>query len=121
MPQPNRKVRNNGEVQSYYIEDDHQPIVTKETWDKVQQIMTGRKARRRIGADGTKKYQNRYPLSGLLICPYCGSTLKRKQVHNKRIEWWCSKSIKEGVKACKGIHVKDEDAIMQNITEPTVV
>lgn len=80
-----------------------------------------RKAKHSIGADGTKKYQNRYPLSGLLICPYCGSTLKRKQVHNKRIEWWCSKSIKEGVKACKGIHVRDEDAVMQNITEPTVV
>lgn len=120
-PQPNRKVRNNGEVESYYIEDDHLPIVTRETWDKVQQIMADRKEKRKIGADGTKKYQNRYPLSGLLICPYCGSTLKRKQVHNKRIEWWCSKSIKEGVKACKGIHVRDEDAVMQNITEPTVV
>lgn len=120
-PQPNRKVRNNGEVQSYYIKDDHQPIVTRETWDKVQQIMTDRKAKRKIADGGTKKYQNRYPLSGLLICPYCGSTLKRKQVHNKRIEWWCSKSIKEGVKACKGIHVRDEDAVMQNITEPTVV
>lgn len=119
--EPNKKVKNNGEMQSYYIEDDHPPIVTRETWDKVQQIMAERKADRKIGEGGTKKYQNRYPLSGLLICPYCGSTLRRKQVHNKRIEWWCSKSIKEDVKACKGIHIRDEDAVAQSITEPTVV
>lgn len=119
--EPNKKVRNNGEMQSYYIEDDHPPIVTKETWDKVQQIMAERKAKRKIGEGGTKKYQNRYPLSGMLICPHCGSTLRRKQVHNKRIEWWCSKSIEEGVGACKGIHVRNEEAMAQNITEPTVV
>lgn len=92
----NRKVRNNGEVQSYYIEDDHQPIVTKEVWDKVQIIMAERKAKRKIGEGGTEKYQNIYPLSGMLLCLYCGSTLRRKQVNNKRIEWWCSKSLKEG-------------------------
>lgn len=119
--EPNKKVRNNGEMQSYYIEDDHQPIVTKETWDKVQRVMAERKAKRKIGEGGTEKYQNRSPLSGMLLCPYCGSTLRRKQVHNKRIEWWCSKSIKEGVKACKGIHVRNEDVVKENITEPTVV
>lgn len=117
-PEPRKRVKNQGQVQSYYIEDNHPPIVTKETWNKVQKLMAERKAKRKIGG---KKYQNRYPLSGMLICPYCGSTLKRKQVHNKRIEWWCSKSIKEGVKACKGIHIRDEDAMAQNITEPTVV
>lgn len=120
-PEINKKVRNNGNVQSYYIEDDHPAIVSREIWDKAQQIMEERKAKRKIGEGGTEKYQNRYPLSGMLICPYCGSTLRRKQVHNKRIEWWCSKSITEGVKACKGIHVRNEDAEKQNITEPTVV
>ena len=117
--EPNKKVRNKGEMQSYYIKDNHPPIVTRETWDKVQEIMFERKSKRKIGEGGTKKYQNRYPLSGMLICPYCGSTLRRKQVHNKRIEWWCSKSIEKGIKACKGIHVKDED--VQNITKPTVI
>jgi len=120
-PEINKKVRNNGNVTSYYIEDNHPAIVSEEIWDKAQQIMTERKAKRKIGEGGTEKYQNRYPLSGMLICPYCGSMLRRKQVHNKRIEWWCSKSITEGVKACKGIHVRDEDAVMQNITEPTIV
>ena len=120
-PEINKKLRNNGNVQSYYIEDNHPAIISKEIWNKAQRIMAERKAKRKIGDGGTEKYQNRYPLSGMLICPYCGSTLRRKQVHNKRIEWWCSKSITEGIKACKGIHVRNEDAEKQNITEPTIV
>jgi hypothetical protein len=115
-PSPNKKVRNNGEVDSYYIEDNHPAIVTRETWDKANKIIAERSASRK-----TADYTKRYLLSGLLICPHCGSTLRRKKVHNDRIEWWCSKSIREGVKACKGIHIKDEDAMAQNITEPTVV
>lgn len=119
--EPNKKVRNKGDITSYYIEDDHQPIVSRNDWDKVQQIIAERRVVKNIGCGDTGKYQNRYPLSGLLICPYCGSNLKRKQVYNKRIEWWCSKSIKEGVKTCKGIHISDEDAMRHNITEPTIV
>lgn len=115
-PEINNQVKNRGNVTSWYIEDNHPPIVTRELWDKAQEIMVERARNRKAAV-----YTNRYPLSGLLICPYCGSTLRRKRVHNGRTEWWCSKSIKEGVKACKGIHVRDEDAVMQNITEPTVV
>ena len=118
-PEINKNRTNNGEVTSYYVEEDHQPIVSREDWDKVQEIREERKKQRNM--TNTQKYQNRYPLSGMLICPYCGSKLKRKHVHNKRIEWWCSKRLKEGVNACKGIHVRDEEATEWNITEPTVV
>ncbi len=113
----NRSVRNNGEVQSYYIAEDHEPIVTVEEWDEVQRILETRKAKR--GMSGSEKYSNRYPLSGMLFCPYCGKTLRRKQVHNKRIEWWCSTYILHGKAACKGIHVRDEE--IPQITEKTVV
>ena len=118
-PEINKRKINNGEVPSYYVKEDHQPIVSREDWDKVQEIREERKKQRNM--TNSEKYTNRYPLSGMLICPYCGSKLSRKHVHNNRIEWWCSKSIKEGVNACKGVHVRDEEATEWNITEPTVV
>ena len=118
-PEINKKKKNNGEVSKYYIEENHQPIVSREDWNRAQEIMEERRKQRNM--TNTEKYKNRYPLSGMMFCPYCGSPLRRRQVHNKRIEWWCSKSMQEGVKACKGIHVRDEEAVMQNITEPTVV
>lgn len=117
----NGTIRNNGEVQSYYVEENHPAIVTTEEWDSVQQIMQRHKEQRKIAADGTEKYKNRYPLSGMLICPYCGKTLRRKQAYNKRIEWWCSTYIHEGKSACKGVKISDEIASKKNITEPTVI
>lgn len=117
----NKSIKNNGAVQSYYIEENHPAIISKDDWEKVQLILQRRKVQRRIGANGTDKYKKRYPLSGMLICPYCGMNLRRKQVHNKRIEWWCSTYIKEGKSACKGVKISDSEASKQNITEPTVV
>ena len=57
-PEINKKLRNNGDVTSYYIEDDHPAIVSREIWNKAQQIMAERKAKRKIGEGGTEKYQN---------------------------------------------------------------
>jgi len=57
----------------------------------------------------------------MLICPHCGKTLRRKQVYNKRIEWWCSTYITKGKSTCKGIKIADEIASKKNITEQTVI
>lgn len=37
-----KKCINNGEVDSYYIEDNHSPIVTKEVWDEAQRQIHSR-------------------------------------------------------------------------------
>ena len=76
---------------------------------------------RNIGQDNTMKSQNRYPLSGMLICPYCGKTLRRRQVYKKKIQWLCSTYIEKGVKACKGIRIDDAELQGLNITEQTVI
>ena len=117
----NHTRKNNGEVQSYYISENHEPIVTPEVWEKVQEVREQRKRDRNIGQDSTMKFQNRYPLSGMLICPYCGKTLRRRQVYNKKIQWLCSTYIEKGVKACKGIRIDDTELQGLNIAEQTVV
>ncbi len=73
----NQTRQNRGEVQSYYITDNHPAIVSADLWDQVQEERNRRKKERNIGSDGTAKYQNRYPLSGMLVCPYCGKNLRR--------------------------------------------
>lgn len=59
----NHTRKNNGEVQSYYISENHEPIVSPEIWEKVQEVREQRKRDRNIGQDSTMKFQNRYPLS----------------------------------------------------------
>lgn len=113
----NHTRKNNGEVQSYYISENHEPIVSPEVWEKVQEVREQRKRDRNIGQDSTMKFQNRYPLSGMLICPYCGKTLRRRQVYKKKIQWLCSTYIEKGVKACKGIRIDDAELQGLNIAE----
>ena len=96
-------------------------LQTAEEWEKVQEVREQRKRDRNIGQDNTMKFQNRYPLSGMLICPYCGKTLRRRQVYKKKIQWLCSTYIEKGVKECKGIRIDDTELQGLNITEQTVV
>jgi hypothetical protein len=123
VPQNSRgsSIKNEGEKKSYYIKDNHNGIISREDWQKVQAIMEERKKERKIGIGDTSKYKNRYPLSGMLVCPYCLKTLKRRQVHNKKIEWWCSTYMKKGKSNCKGVKVSNEEVVKKNIQEPTVV
>lgn len=117
----NQSRLNRGEVQSYYITDNHPAIVSEEKWNQVQAERERRKKNRNIATDGTEKYQNRYPLSGMLICPYCGKNLRRRMVYKGKIQWLCSTYIKEGKQACRGVRVDNTEVIKRNITEPTVV
>ena len=113
--------KNRGEVQSYYISENHEPIVSPEVWQQAQEMRDYRKKIRNIGQDGTRKFQNRYPLSGMLICPYCGKTLRRRQVYKKKIQWLCSTYIEQGKQACKGIRIDDTELAGLHVTEQTVV
>ena len=117
----NHSRKNRGEVQSYYITDNHPAIVSADLWDRVQEEQKRGKKERNIGSGGSANYQNRYPLSGMLVCPYCGKNLRRRQVYKKKIQWWCSTYIEKGKQTCQGIRVDDAEVQQQNITEPTVI
>ncbi|WP_333887908.1 recombinase family protein [Clostridium sp.] len=116
-------VRNKGEVDSYYIEDNHAPIVTREMWEKVQKEIKRRsKAKGNTAGD---KYTKRYKHSGMLYCSKCGSTLRRRTWNSghscKKIVWQCGSYIKNGKNACPGTTIDDEVIGRLNIKEPIII
>ncbi len=123
----NRTVRNKGELQSYYISENHPAIISREDWDRVQTILDEKIKKRNLGSEGTAVYNKRYKYSGLLYCPHCGKALHRRYVHNRKVQWICSTYLKNGVVACKGIRIFEEDIerdiILKHIdlTQPTVI
>ena len=117
----NQTVLNKGEVQSYYMEDSHPAILSEEVWNALQEKIEENKRSRNIAQDDSMKYQRRYPLTGMLHCPHCGRTLRRRQGYKKKVEWLCATYIEHGKQACRGIRVSDESASRQNIIEPMVV
>lgn len=119
-----RKKKNNGEMDSFYIKDNHPPIIKKDTWEQVQVEMRKR-AEAKGNFKGSDKYQNRYSLSGMLCCSKCGATLKRRTWNSKasckKIVWQCSNYIKNGKDACSGTTIDDEVISRLNINEETTV
>ena len=92
---------------SYYIEDDHEPIVSKELWQKVQD---------RLGSYSNHKTQGSYFLKGKVYCGECGCPMRRISYlyHNVRQKvWQCSDRFK-GKKGngCNNEIISEEDLII---------
>lgn len=120
--------RNEGQVQSWYVHDDHEAIISSEQWERVQQILAARSAgiaeakERRKAASAHHEHIGRYPLTGLLYCPHCGAVLHHKWCNNGRDEYWvCSTNIKKRASSCKGIFLPSSIADSWNIEAPVVV
>lgn len=120
-----RSIRNNGVMNSYYIEDDHSAIISREVWEQVQQEIKIRAAAKGNVKGNTDKYTKRYTLSGRLYCSKCGSTLIRRTWNSKnsskKIVWQCSNYIRNGKDACTGTSIDDEIISGLNIKEEIIV
>ena len=119
--------RNEGQVQSWYVHDDHEAIISLEQWERVQQVLAARSAsiaeakERRKAASAHHEHVGRYPLTGLLYCPHCGAVLHHKWCNNGRDEYWvCSTNIKKRASSCKGIFLPSSVADSWNIKTPVV-
>ncbi len=95
---------NNGQVDSYFVLDHHEPIISKEDFDKVQQLFQMRIEERGI-IKGTGKYHNQYPFSGRIICGECGDKFKR-QVYSTDINWCCQTHLTDKSR-CSMLFIRD--------------
>jgi len=116
-----KKCINHGEFDSYYIEGNHSPIVTKDIWEEAQRQIQSRFR----GNDQKEQHQNRYPLTGMLFCSKCGATLMRRTWNSKhackKIVWQCSTCINEGKNSCSGTVIEDDEISRMNIRNKTVI
>lgn len=99
-----KKKKNKGQAPKYLIKCDHEPIVSKEDFLKVQDIMA-KKALKYGNLFGDRdKYLQRYAFSGKIVCGNCGSVFKRRtwnsKLKSKQIVWQCSTYISKGKKYC---------------------
>ena len=70
-------MKNNGEYIQYFVENHHEPIVSKKQFERVQKIFAMRSGRDGIG---------QYPVGDRFRCPYCGSILKRRRLPIQKCE-----------------------------------
>lgn len=83
---PLKQIRNKGEIDKYYVENTHEPIIDKATFQKVQSIFK-KKAERIAGRSAPKK---RFYYR-VVFCGNCGNAYKFRNT-NDTSRWVCSKS-----------------------------
>ena len=114
--------KNNGELPMYLVKNHHEPIVSRADFNRVQEEMARRSAKRVIADKLTKgeqgKYSAKYALSELLICGECGTHYRRvtwTAKGFKEIKWRCINRIQYGKKKCHCSPTIDEQALHKAI------
>lgn len=114
--------KNNGELPMYLVKNHHEPIISRTDFNRVQEEMARRSAKRSIAEKLTKteqgKYSAKYALSELLICGECGSHYRRvtwTAKGFKEIKWRCINRIQYGKKNCHSSPTIDEQALHKAI------
>jgi len=78
-----KTVKNTGQLPQYYVEDSHEAIIDKETFEAVQEAMKTRSKK------GPQSAPTAYPFSGKIICEKCGKHYRRKTTASG-YRWICS-------------------------------
>lgn len=114
--------KNNGELPMYLVKNHHEPIISRTDFNRVQEEMARRSAKRTIADKLTKtgqgKYSAKYALSELLICGECGEHYRRvtwTAKGFKEIKWRCVSRIQYGKKKCHSSPTVDERALHRAI------
>jgi DNA invertase Pin-like site-specific DNA recombinase len=116
-----KRVKNEGHVPQYYVENSHEAIIPKELFLQAQEELH-RRSNIYTGADKNKRiYSSKYALSTITFCGDCGDIYRRVywNIHGrKEFVWRCVTRIEQGPEVCKNRTVKEAelyDAVMTAI------
>jgi len=109
-----KRVVNNGEIQKFYVEEDHEAIIGSKIWECVQLEIKRRK--KYLEEHGTNSYSHRTesnPFASKVVCGNCNKVFARKGWRSStgvdRKVWQCSDRYKvKGIMGCSNRHVDEE-------------
>ena len=103
---------NKGEKNKYYVEDDHEPIVSKETYMAALELRT----QRAIEMDRTGKIYPRHAFAFKIKCGLCGASYHHKTTKYTK-KWMCRTYDQMGKEACgsKAVPADELDRITREV------
>lgn len=114
------KKYNRGEEEFVIIKNHHEPIVSRELFEKANRILDEKS----LTQEGKAKHSNRYPFSGKIKCGCCGSSYvaryKNRNNGTRYKAWQCYKSATQGSPhtdkagnplGCSNPSIRNEDAV----------
>ena len=113
------KKYNRGQEEFVIIKDHHEPIISRELFDKANRILDEKS----LSQEGKAKHSNRYPFSGKIKCGCCGSSYvaryKTRKNGSRYKAWRCLEAARHGSPhvdkagnqvGCSGLSIRNEDA-----------
>lgn len=95
-----KRKENKGQVQKYMINENHQLIIAKEIFDKVQDERERRALLKGNLVGDRHKYSSKYPFSAKVFCSHCGNIFKRRHWNStndlRKVVWQCKTYIVDG-------------------------
>ena len=120
----NKKVKKNtGQLPMYLVQNHHEGIISRETFDAAQAELARRSAgkspSKKNAPTGRSRYSSKYALSDRLYCGECGTRYQRctwrNRVGSKRIVWRCVSRVDYGNKYCHDSPTLDEEPLHRAI------
>ena len=120
----NKKVKKNtGQLPMYLVQNHHEGIISRETFDATQAELARRSAgkspSKKNAPTGRSRYSSKYALSDRLYCGECGTRYQRCTWRNrdgsKRIVWRCVSRVDYGSKYCHDSPTLDEEPMHKAI------
>ncbi|MBO4378935.1 MAG: recombinase family protein, partial [Clostridia bacterium] len=104
-----KRGKNNGTLPQYYIEDDHEAIIPKDLFLRVQEEMARRSSERDM--NGRRRgFSANHAFSHMVICECCGENFRRLHWNNrgkKTIVWRCKTRLEDKTR-CTARTVREE-------------
>ena len=120
----NKKVKKNtGQLPMYLVQNHHEGIISRETFDAAQaefaRRSAGKSPSKKNAPTGRSRYSSKYALSDRLYCGECGTRYQRCTWRNrdgsKRIVWRCVSRVDYGSKYCHNSPTLDEEPLHRAI------
>lgn len=104
-----RKRKNRGELPQYFVENSHEPIISAEVFEQVQQEI---KRRRELGIFASGAVQTSC-FTSKIRCGFCGKNYRRHKRTGKNgaetVRWRCSLKRTCGCGACEGEDIPEDE------------
>ena len=101
-----KSVINKGQAPQYYIENNHEPIISRELFQVVQQTLKNRSKN-----NESSRYGNQFPLSGMVVCGCCNRVLNRNyynyRTEKERVVLTCKNTSKERIQ-CDNLPIDNQ-------------
>ncbi len=111
-----KQIKNEGQMPQYYVQNSHEPIVSREVFAAVQEEIKHRAVHFKCSTEAPKTY----PFTGKIFCDKCGAHYRRKitaaGTKYEKAVWICGTFNTYGKEVCNSQQIP-EDILEANFAE----